>query len=306
MTLRSRSPRRVGFLYPGYRDSDFDLWRLGFLAALKNLSWIDGGNVHVEWRFAEYDRTLYAPLADDPIWSDVDVLVTGGTPLTHALRRARPSVSIVTSVGDPVGSGFANSLEEPGLNITGLSWGLREKARKQIGLLVEMAPTIRTLLILRSQRYGDIAELNACLDQVSSEQGLTAEIRMAESFAEIETAFASHGGLMTCGAIIYAHGAFQFDESTMARSAIRHGIAAVGDERRAAEAGCLMSYGMHHADQARSFASLVDRILRGEKPARMPFRLPEHSDFIVNRATAAALGLALSPDLLNRANAVIG
>jgi putative ABC transport system substrate-binding protein len=169
-----------------------------------------------------------------------------------------------------------------------------------------MVPTVRALLVLRSQRYGDIPELNACLEETSGEHELIAEVRTAESLAEIESALESLAGLMTGAAIIDGHGAFQFDESTMARAAIRHGIAAIGDERRAAEAGCLMSYGTHHADQAQSFASLIDRVLRGENPAQMPFELPEHSEFIVNRATAASLGLALSPALLHRADAVIG
>lgn len=260
----------------------------------------------VDWRFAEYDRTRYAALANDPVWAGVDVLVTAGTPLTHILRQAMPTIPIVTGVGDPAGSGFAISLDSPGFNITGLSWELREKARKQIGLLLEMVPTVRTLLILRSERYGDISELNACLVEVSGEHGLAAEIQTAESFAEIESALESFAGPLTCAAIIYANGAFQFDESSLARVAIRHGIAAIGDVRRAAEAGCLLSYGTRHADQARSFASFVDRILRGENPAQMAFELPDLSEFIVNRATAASLGLTLSPQLLHRADAAIG
>ena len=244
------APRRVGFLYPGYRDEEFDSWSRDFLQALENLSWTEGRNFAIEWQFAEYDCARYAPLADDPAWTGVDLLATAGTPLTHALRRAWPSIPIVTGVGDPVGSGFAISLETPGLNITGLSWALREKARKQLDLLIEMVPTVRTLLVLRSQRYGDISELNAVLEQVSRERGLTAEIRTAEALSEIESAFRDVGEPLTGGAIIYGHGAFQFDESTMARAAIRHGIAAIGDERRAAEAGCLFGYGTRHSQQS--------------------------------------------------------
>ncbi len=306
MTSTSKSPRRIGFLYPGYRNAEFDSWRLDFVNALGGFSWSEGRNLLIEWRFAEYDRTQYAVLANDPVWAGADVLVTAGTPLTHILRQAMPTTPIITGVGDPVSSGFARSVECPGANITGLSWALREKARKQIGVLIEMAPTVRTLLVLRSERYGDISELNACLVGVAGEHGLAAEIRTAESFAGIESALESFAGEVTCAAIIYAHGAFQFDESAMARVAIRQGIAAIGDERRAAEAGCLMSYGTRHANQARSFASFVDRILRGENPAQMAFELPDQSEFIINRATAAALRLVLSPDLLHRADAVIG
>jgi len=306
MTSTSTSTPRIGFLYPGYRDPEFDAWRLAFLKALEDVSWIEGGNLLIEWRFAEYDRTRYAPLADELVRGGVVALATAGTPLTHALRRVTESIPIVTGVGDPVGSGFAISLQNPGLNITGLSWGLREKARKQIGLLVEMVPTVQTFLVLRSRRYGDIPELNTCLKEVAKEFGRVADIRTAESFAEIESALGSVAGTATGAAIIYGHGAFQFDPSKLASAAIRHGVVTIGDERRAAEAGCLMSYAMRHPDQERRFASIIDRVLRGDKPAQIPFELPAESELIVNRATATALGLVLSKELLHRADAVIG
>jgi putative ABC transport system substrate-binding protein len=306
MTSTQGNLRRLGFLWPGHRDAGFESWRRDFVEALEVCSWTEGSNLLIEWRFAEYDRTRYAPLAHDPAWAGVDVLVTGGTPLTHALSRAHPSVPLVTGVGDPVGSGFAKSVESPGFNITGLSWGLREKARKQIGLLIEIVPTVRTLLVLRSRQYGDIPELNACLEDVSTEHGLIAEIVTAESFGEIEAAFERRAGPLTSAAIIYGHGASQFDPSKVASAATGRRIATVGDERLDAEAGCLMTYSVRHASQARSLAAAVDRVLRGQSPARMPFALPDQSEFIVNRATADSLGLALSPDLLHSADAVIG
>ncbi len=241
--------RRLGFLYPGYRDADFDSWR--------------------------------------------------------SASRATSSIPIVTGVGDPVGSGFAISLESPGRNITGLSWALREKARVQVGLLLEMAPAVTTLMVLRSQRYGDIAELNACLEGVASEHRLAFAVRTAESFDEIELALDELAGPATGSVVIYTRGAFQFDESTLAKAAIERGIVAFGDERRPVEAGCLMSYGVRHEDQERSFASALDRILRGESPAQIPFELPTKSEFIVNRRTATALGLTLPAELLRRAHAVI-
>jgi putative tryptophan/tyrosine transport system substrate-binding protein len=303
--LDSRHPRKVGFLYPGHRDPEFESWRLEFLRCLEDLSWVEGVNLHVEWRFAQSDSARYTALAADPAWAGVDVLVTGSTPLTHALKQARPSTPIVTGVGDPVGSGFATSLESPGYNITGLSWALREKARSQVGLLVEMVPTVQNLLVLRSRRHGEIPELNACLEEVAREHALIAEIHTAETFAEIEHALGRVAVPMTSVAIAY-RGAFHFNFERLAEVAIHHGIAAIGDDRSASEAGCLMSYGTHHANLARSFASLVDRILRGDNPAQMAFELPDRSEFVVNQATAALLGLALSPDLLRRADAVIG
>lgn len=126
-------PRKVGFLYPGHPDPEFESWRLEFLRCLEDLAWVEGINLHVEGRFAQADSTRHAALAADPAWAGVDLLVTGTTPLTHAPRKARPSIPIVTGVGDPAGSGFAASLASPGYNITGLSSALREKARLQVG-----------------------------------------------------------------------------------------------------------------------------------------------------------------------------
>ncbi len=299
------TPRKIGFLYPGYQDADFDSWRLAFANALGERSWIEGANLLIEWRFAEYDRTRYDELANELASADVDALATAGTPLTHILSRATSSIPIVTGVGDPVGSGFAISLENPGRNITGLSWALREKARVQVGLLLEMAPAVTTLMVLRSLRYGDIAELNACLEGVASEHGLGFAVRTAESFDEIELALDELTGPATGAVVIYTRGAFQFAESMLASAAIERGVVAFGDERRSVEAGCLMSYGVRHEDQERSFASALDRILRGESPAEIPFELPTTAEFIVNRSTAAALGLTLPAELLRRAHAVI-
>ena len=299
------TPRKIGFLYPGYQDADFDSWRIGFAKALEERSWIEGGNLLIEWRFAEYNRERYDELANELASAEVAALATAGTPLTHILSRATSSIPIVTGVGDPVGSGFAISLERPGRNITGLSWALREKARAQVGLLLEMAPAVATLMVLRSQRYGDIPELNACLEGVASEHGLRFAARAAESFDEIEAALDELAGRTTSAVVIYTQGAFQFDDSALAKAAIERGVVAFGDERRAVEAGCLMSYGVRHQYQERSFASALDRILRGESPAVIPFELPTKAEFILNRSTAAALGLTLPAELLRRANAVI-
>lgn len=301
----STRPRRIGFLYPGSPDREFDDWRQRFLEALKQFAWVEGSNILIEWRFAEFDRTLYAPLAADLVRVKVDALVAAGTPLTRALRQATRAVPIVTGVGDPVGSGFAKNLAKPGGNITGLSWSLREKARKQVRLLLEMVPTVQTLLILRSPRYGDISELNRCLGRVARESGTKAEVRTVESFAEVEAALGRFAGLMTGAACVYGHGSFQFDTSKLAETAIRHRVATVCDERFAVEAGCLMSYNLYHPDQAQRFASLIDQILRGASPAEIPFELPTKSEFVINRRTAGSLGLLIPPELLLRADAVI-
>ena len=298
--------RRIGVLYPGSRDREFDEWRPLFLDALKQFAWEDGRNIGIEWRFAQYDQTLYAPLAADLVRAGVDALLAAGTPLTRALQQATREVPIVTGVGDPVGSGFAKHLAKPGGNITGLSWSLREKARAQVGLLLELVPTVRRLLILRSSRYGDISELNRCLERVADESGTEVEIRTVESFDEVEAALKHLTGLMTGAAFIYGHGSFQFKPSKLAETAIRHRVATVCDERLAVEAGGLMSYNLHHSDQTQRFASLMDQVLRGVSPAEIPFELPTMSEFVINRRTAASLGLVIPPNVLLRADAVIG
>jgi putative ABC transport system substrate-binding protein len=298
--------RRIGVLYPGRHDREFDEWRPLFLEALKAFAWEDGRNVGIEWRFAEYDQRLHAPLAADLVRMGVDAVLAAGTPLTRALQQATREIPIVTGVGDPVGSGFAKDLAKPGGNITGLSWSLREKAREQVRLLRELVPTVRRLLILRSLRYGDISELNSCLERVADESGMEVEVCTVESFDEVEVALKHLAGLMTDAAFTYAHGSFQFDASQLAEAAIRHRVATVCDERLAVEAGGLMSYTLHHADKTRRFASLIDQVLRGVNPAEIPFEPPTTSEFVINRRTAASLGLVIPPNVLLRADAVIG
>ena len=298
--------RRIGVLYPGGSDADFLQWRSALLDALGKYSWIEGRNLEVEWRFGEYDQTRYEPLAAALARSDVDALLTGGTPLTRALQRATSTVPIVTGVGDPTGSGFAESLFKPGGNITGLSWGLREKAQGQIALLREMAPTVHRMLILRSSRYGSLSELNELLAAVAAGFGIQTHAEATDSPDELETAFEQHAGHLSTAACIYGHGSFQIDTRRLAGSAIRHGIATVCDERALVMAGCLVGYTLHHEDQTRRFAALIDQVLRGVNPAEIPFELPTRVEFAINRQTAASLGLALTADMLQRADAVIG
>ena len=297
--------RRIGILYPGSPDREFDEWQPRFLDALKEFAWVEGSNICIEWRFAEFDQALHVPLAAGLVRAGVDALLAAGTPLTRALQQATREIPIVTGVGDPVGSGFAKSLAKPGGNITGLSWSLREKAREQVRLLLELVPTVRRLLILRSSRYGDISELNRCLERVADEYGMELEIRTVESFDEVEAALKHLTGLMTGAAFIYGHGSFQFDTSKLAETAIRHRVATVCDERRAVEARCLMSYNLYHPDQTQRFASLIDQVLRGVSPAGIPFELPTKSESVINRRTAASLGLVIPPNVLLRADAVI-
>lgn len=302
----STNPRRIGFLYPGPQGREFDEWRQSFVEALKELAWVQGDNIVVEWRFAQYDQTLYAPLAADLARARVDALLTAGTPLTRALQKETTVVPIITSVGDPVGSGFAKSLAKPGGNITGLSRALREKSRKQITLLLEIAPTVRTLAILRSPQYGDISELNECLVEAAHEFGMMAKAHTVESYAEIEAALEELAGLVTGAAFFYGHGSFQLDPLRVAEIAIRNRVAVICDERSSVEAGGLMSHNLAHPDPARRFASLTDQVLRGADPGEIPFELPTKTEFVINRQTATSLGLVIPPELLLRADSVIG
>jgi putative tryptophan/tyrosine transport system substrate-binding protein len=289
---------RLGILFPGSPDHELEEWRPLFFGALEELGWVEGRNLSIEWRFAERDHERYAPLAHDLACAGMDALLVAGTPLTRALQDAAPTIPIITSVGDPVGSGFAKTLARPGGNVTGLSWALEDKARKQIELLREMAPTIQRLLILRSQRYGDISELNRCLEGVVRESGMAPEVLTIETLAQVDERFTHSGEPLTTAAFIYGHGSFQLDVAALAGIAVRCRVATVTDDRNNVEAGCLMSYTLRHRDQSRQQAGMLDKVLRGISPAEIAFELPTIPDLVINRTTAVALGIAIPRHLL--------
>ena len=272
---------------------------------LRELGWTEGRTVAIEYRWAEGRIERYAEIATEFVRLNVDVIVTAGTPQTIAARQATSLIPIVfASAGDPVGSSLVASLARPGGNLTGVSSQTAEVASKRLQLLREVVPSLRRLAVLvNSGNPGVMQELEE-IQAAARALGLAVvplEIRRA---GDIPTAFetiadrADALSIPVDGLMISQRDHIN-TSALVARLPTMHGI------RAQLEGGGLMSYGANTPDMYRRAGDLVDKILRGAKPADVPVEQPTKFDFVLNLITAKALGLTVPPTLLARADEVI-
>jgi putative ABC transport system substrate-binding protein len=276
-----------------------------FVQRLRELGWIEGRNLAIEVRWAQGRPERYAEIAAEFVRLKVDVILTQTTPPAVAAKQATSVIPIVfASAGDPVGSGLVASLARPGGNVTGLSSQAGDTTGKRVELLREVAPGLRRLAILGnvSNPFSvlEIGEVQAAARTLGLE-AVTAEVRRAE---DIEPAFDSIAG--------HAEALFVSGDPLLFSNRIRINTLALAGRlptmhnfREYVEAGGLMSYGPNLPDQYRHAAELVDKILRGTKPADIPVEQPTRFDLVVNLTTARALGLTIPESFLLRADEVI-
>ena len=308
MPLRaSAAPRRLGaLLYDG--PASWAFLERELAEALAEFGWQEGRTIQSRWRYAEGDATRLPALARALVAEGADVLMTRGTPSTRALQHATRTLPIVTGIGDPLGAGFARSLAAPGGNITGLSYAAPETAAKQLELLRELAPSIRRLLVVLSADRAPYAdEITEPSRRAALRLGLQAQVVTVTDAAHLRATFAaarSTGGAVTTAALVYGLGQ-RIPPSDVAASAIDARIATVFEYRFYVDAGGLISYRFDWPDQAQRTAAQIDKVLRGQAPASIPFELPTRSELVVHAGTAARLGLTLPRALRVRADAVL-
>ena len=276
-----------------------------FVQRLRELGWVDGRNVAIEVRWAEGRSERASEVVADFARMKVDALVTSGTPTTLAAKQATSVIPIVFAVAnDPVGSGFVASLSRPGGNITGLSLQSTDLAGKRLELFREVVPDLRRLAIMahvgNPGAVLELAEVQAAARALGLEVA-TLEIRRAE---DIAPAFEALNGRVDAlyietDALISTHRIRINTLALAARLPTMHSV------RAYVEAGGLMSYGPNYTDLFRRAGELVDKILRGAKPADIPVEQPTKFDLAINLTTAKALGLEVPPTLLARADEVI-
>lgn len=275
-----------------------------FFRRLRELGWVEGENVAVVGRFYgdRLDRLpgLAAELAKD----SVDVIVAGAPPSPEAAKRATSTIPIVMALHpDPVAAGLAVSLSRPGGNITGLSMLSRELRAKQLELLKEILPRLKTVAFLR---HPDMPLNRADQEATARSLGIDTPVVEARTVAEIQDAFSS-ALRQRAGALCVLAGSFFFDQRVLiAELAIKNGLPSVYLLREHAEAGGLLTYGLDLRDHYRRAADYVDKILRGARPADLPIEQPSKFELVINLKTAKALGLAIPQSVLLRADQVIG
>ena len=305
--MRAQQPAKpptIGFFGPV--NASIDRLQVAiFVERLRELGWVEGRNVAMEYRWAEGRMDRHADIAAELVRQKVDVIVTYSTPTVIALKRATPVIPIVfVSATDPVGNGLVESLARPGGNVTGLSNQSADSVGKRLEILREVVPTLRRLAILCN-----VGAPNAVLEKGEVQAAARAvglelaamDIRRPD---DITPGFEAIKGR--------ADALYVVMDPVVSTNRIQINTTALGARlptlyvfRELVEAGGLMSYGPNQSDQFRRAAELVDKILRGTKPSDIPVEQPTKFDFVINMKTAKALGLDLSPSLLARADEVI-
>ena len=300
----SRVPR-IGVLLPGTAAS-FALRTKAFLDGLRELGYIEGQTIAIEWRWGQDRVEGLAELAADLVGRNVDVLVTGGTPAAKALKSATGTIPIVMAIiGDPVAAGLVDSLARPGGNATGFSIVAPDLSGKRLELLKEIVPGISRVAVMLNagnpQSQFELREMQAAAQAM----GLHLHPVQISSQDALEEAFAAMSRASAHALIILTDPIFFSQRRRIVELAGRSRLPAMYFFQDFAEEGGLVSYGPSDTDLYRRSATYVDRILHGAKPSELPVEQPIKFDLVINLNAAKALGLDISPMLLARADKVI-
>jgi putative ABC transport system substrate-binding protein len=307
LAARAQQPAKlstIGFIGSGTAAAQRE-WTAAFVQRLRELGWNDGGNVTIEYRWAEGRSERLAEIASELVRLKVDVIVTHGSLPVLAAEHATSVIPIVfATAGDPVGSGMVASLARPGANITGLSSETPDTASKKLGLLREVVPGLRQLAILADTGNPYAASDERKIREAARTIGIDVSTFEMPQAADINPAFDAMKGQVQAlyvlpVPLLFANRVRISTLAVAARIPTMHGV------REYVEAGGLMSYGPNLPDMWRRAADFVDKILRGAKPAEIPIEQPTKFDLVINLTTAKALGLTIPESFLLRADAVI-
>jgi putative ABC transport system substrate-binding protein len=310
LAARAQQPdrmRRIGVLMPLAADSpDVQARTAAFLQGLQQLGWNVGQNVLIDTRWSAGDVAGNQKYAAELVALAPDVILANGSAAAGPLLQATRTVPIVfTSITDPVGAGFVDSLARPGGNATGFTSFEYGNSGKWLELLKEITPRVTRAAVLRDPAIAAGIGQFGAIQSAAPSLGLEVSPLNVRDAAEMERAFAtfarsSNGGLIVTSSSL----AFDHRELIITLAA-RHKLPAVYNNRFFVTGGGLISYGPDRIDQFRRAAGYVDRILKGEKPADLPVQAPTKYELVINLKTAKALGLDLPSTVLARADEVI-
>jgi putative tryptophan/tyrosine transport system substrate-binding protein len=296
---------RVGF-FTRKIDASVSTQIDGFRQGLRNQGWVEGTNISIEYRDAEGQEDGLGALADELVALRVDVIVTVDTPPTQAAKRATGTIPIVIAVSaDPVGAELVGSLAHPGGNVTGLSLLAPETDQKTLEYLKEALPkTKRVAMIFDPENRGMMLRLDA-IKTAARKLAIELQSIPARSSNELVEEMTAAGkdppdALFVLSPIYAAHG------NEVRKFAAREKVPICFDTRGlAAEPGALLSYGADISALFQRAATLVDKILKGAKPADLPVEQPAKFELVNNLKTAKALGIKVPPTLLAHADEVV-
>jgi len=298
--------RRIGVLFTLAEDDPESLVRrAAFEQALKELGWINGSNLRIDYRWAGGAPELIRKFVVELVASAPDVIVISGSLAAGPMARATLNIPIVfLQVIDPVGQGLVESMAQPGGNVTGFMQFEYSLAGKWLELLKELAPNSSRVAVLRDATSGPGIGQFAVIQAMAPPHRVELSSINAGDPAEMERRIAATARIPNAGLVVTAGGTAVRRDLIIAAVA-KHGLPAIYPYRYFASDGGLISYGPDTIEPYLRAASYVDRILKGEKPANLPVQAPTKYHLAINLKTAKALGLAVPPSLLARADEVI-
>jgi putative ABC transport system substrate-binding protein len=295
---------RVGFLWDSPAVWPHALE--GFRRELRDLGWVEGQNIAVEYRWVEGRVDRLPDLASELVRLKVDVIVAPTSIYAEAAKRATSTIPIVfASHADPIGSSHVASLARPGGNLTGFTVMMSDTAAKSLELFKEVLPGLSRVAVIWDPATPSHGPGLKAVEVMSQALGVRLQTVAVRSATEFDGAFSAivqeHAG----GVVVLSTPLFIGAAVRLAELAITHKLPTMFGPRENVEAGGLLSYGPDRADLYRRAAGYVDKILKGSKPADLPVQQPTKFEFVINLKTAKALGLEVPPTLLARADEVI-
>jgi putative ABC transport system substrate-binding protein len=304
MTAQAQSkPYHIGFL--SQQPGQSSLFSRTFAEALRELGYVEGQNIVIEWRFTP-DGAKLPELAAELVGLNLDLIVTGAGPAIRAARQATSTIPIVMSFsGDPVGTGLVPSLSRPGGNLTGLSFMSPDLSAKRVEVLLEAFPAVRRLATLWNPEDPVYALELERTEKAARGLGLTLLPIAVRTPGEFESAFGEMVAAGADGLVVFAHALTIANSRSLVEIANRQRFPTMYGLREYVVEGGLMAYGPRVTDLFRRAASYVDRILKGAKPGDLPVEQPTRFELAINLKTARALGLTVPRSVLLRADHVI-
>jgi putative ABC transport system substrate-binding protein len=299
--------RRIGVLTLGDEN---DPLRKGFVSAftqaLADLGWADSRNLRIDLRWWGDETNRVRALAQELVGLQPDIIVTSNTPATAALQRETRTIPIVfANVADPVASGIVARLNQPGGNVTGFATLEASLAGKWLELLSEIAPGLKRAAIMFNPDTAAVSTYLPSFETAARSLKIVSIIAPVHSDVEVESTIIAFGREPGGGLVVMPGVFTTLHRAPIILAAARNNVPAVYSDSAYARDGGLLSYGVDHVDTFRRAATYADRILRGAKPAELPVQLPTKFEMVVNLKTAKALGLAVPPSIMLRADEVI-
>jgi putative ABC transport system substrate-binding protein len=303
----AQQPRKtphVGLLYASAVGNSARIQ--AFREGLRELGYVEGKNVVIDYRYAEGKLDRYPVLAAELVRLNVDVIVTGGPAGTRPVKEATRTIPVVMAQdSNPVGNGFVISLAQPGGNITGLSTLAPEISGKQLEILKEILPKLSRVAVFGTESEPGASEQLQQVEAAATAFKVSLHYLNAKEPKDLDGLFRNARAGRADAALILGGAVFAAQRSQLADLAVIYRLPAIYFTRNFVDHGGLMTYGASITDLDRRAAVYVDKILKGARPADLPVEQPTKFEFVINLKTAKQIGLTIPPNVLARADKVI-